>query len=294
MVKGKVDIIVLTESKLDHKFPDSSFRISGYNKPFRKDRNGGGILVFIRDNIPCKELQIIFFHEFEVLFIEVNLSHSKWLIVACYHTPSQNDDLFFRKLSNQIDFYSKTYDNFFITGDLNCQEREPILSEFLNMHSAKNTVKEETCFKSVENPSCIDLFLTNKPSLFFNTSTINTGLSDYHKMVATVLRKTFQRAQPKVVSYRDYKNFDNELFKSSLKNALDEINRPDYIKFEEGFLETLNKHAPVKQKTIRGNHAPYMTKGLRKAIMRRSELETKYPKHRDIQSLREYKKQKNL
>ena len=62
LIKGKVDIIVITESKLDHAFPDSSFHISGYNKPFRKDRNrnGGGILVFIRDDISCKELQIIF------------------------------------------------------------------------------------------------------------------------------------------------------------------------------------------------------------------------------------------
>ena len=65
LVKGKIDIIDITESKLDHTFPDSSFRVSGYNKPFRKDRNrnGGGILVFIRDDIPCKELQIIFFNE---------------------------------------------------------------------------------------------------------------------------------------------------------------------------------------------------------------------------------------
>ena len=156
------------------------------------------------------------------------------------------------------------------------------------MHSVKNIVKEESFFKSIENPSCIDLFLTNKPNLFFNTSTINTGLSDYHKMVVTVLRKTFQRAQPKVVSYRDCKNFDNELFKYSLQNALNEINKLDYIKFEEVFLETLNKHAPVKQKTIKDNHAPYMTKGLRKAIMRRSELET------NIQSLRQYKKQTNF
>ena len=116
------------------------------------------------------------------------------------------------------------------------------------MHSAKNIVKEETCFQSIENPSCIDLFLTNKSNLFFSTSTINTGLSDCYKMVVTVLRLTFQRAQPKEVSYRDYKNFDNELFKSSLQNALNEISRLDYIKFEEVFLETLNKHAPVKQK----------------------------------------------
>ena len=144
------------------------------------------------------------------------------------------------------------------------------------MHSAKNIVKEETCFKSIENPSCIDLLLTNKPNLFFNTSTINTGLSDCHKMVVTVQRKRFQRAQPKVVSYRDYKNFDNELFKSSLQNALNEISRPDYIKFEEVFLEKLNMDAPVKQKTIRGNRALYLTKGFRKAIVRRSELEIKY------------------
>ena len=115
LVKGKVDIIVINESKLDHTFPDSSFHISGYNKTFRKDRNrnGGGIFVFIRDDIPCKELQVNFFNEFEVLFVEINLSHTKWLFAACCHPPSKKDDLFFRKLSNQIDFYSKTYDNFF-------------------------------------------------------------------------------------------------------------------------------------------------------------------------------------
>ena len=235
-----------------------------------------------------------FLNEFEVLFVEINLGYSKWLFVACYHIPSQNDDLFFSKLSNQIDFYLKTYDNFFIAGDFNCQETEPILSEFLNMHSAENIVKDETCFKSIENPCCIDLFLTNTSNLFFNTNTINAGLSDCHKMAVTVLRKTLQPAQPKVVSYRDYQNFDNELFKSSLQNALNEISRTDYIKFEEVFLEMLNRHAPVKQKTIRGNHAPCMTKGLRKAIMRRSELETKYHKHQDIQSLRQYKKQKKF
>ena len=66
LVKGKVDIIVITESKLDHTFPDSSFGISGHNKTFKKDRNrnGGGMLGFIRDDLPCKELQINFFNEF--------------------------------------------------------------------------------------------------------------------------------------------------------------------------------------------------------------------------------------
>ena len=57
--QGKADILVLTETKLDNFFPTNRFLIEGYLKPFRLDRNwnGGGLLVYIRENIPCKELK---------------------------------------------------------------------------------------------------------------------------------------------------------------------------------------------------------------------------------------------
>ena len=59
MVQDKIDILVVTESKLDDTFPDSQFHIPGYKVPFRKDRNelGGGIIVFARDDIPCKKVR---------------------------------------------------------------------------------------------------------------------------------------------------------------------------------------------------------------------------------------------
>ena len=41
-----------------------------------------------------------------------------------------------------------------------------------------------------------------------------------------------------------------------------------YETFEEEFLKVLNKHAPLKKKFIRANHVLYMTKILRKAIMK--------------------------
>ena len=46
------------------------------------------------------------------------------------------------------------------------------------------------------------------------------------------------------------------------------------------YLEVLDNHAPIKNKTICANHVPYMSKALRKAIMRRSNLENKYHKNR--------------
>lgn len=67
----------------------------------------------------------------------------------------------------------------------------------------------------------------------------------------------------------------------------------DYSTFENVFLTVLNKHAPTKKKTFRANHKPYMTKTLRKAIMRRSALENKYFKSRTAVTKKCYQKQKN-
>ena len=49
----------------------------------------------------------------------------------------------------------------------------------------------------------------------------------------------------------------------------------------------------MKQKILRANDKPYMTKTLRKAIMRRSTLKTKYLKTKTDENLKIFKKQKN-
>ena len=55
----------------------------------------------------------------------------------------------------------------------------------------------------------------------------------------------------------------------------------------------LDKHAPLKRKTIRANHAPYMTKDLKKAIMKRTHLANKYQKTKSETDYRNFRKQKN-
>ena len=67
-----------------------------------------------------------------------------------------------------------------------------------------------------------------------------------------------------------------------------------YEKFEEEFLKVLNKHAPLKKKFIRANHAPYMTKNLRKAIMKCSQLENKYISNSAVKNMNKYKKHENF
>ena len=104
---------------------------------------------------------------------------------------------------------------------------------------------------------------------------------------------TLVKSKPKELFYRDYNHFNHECFEKDLKCALSTFEKINYQEFDKTFIEILSKHAPVKKKLVRANQAPYKTKALRKAIMRRSELETKYFKLKTNDTLKAYKKQKN-
>ena len=180
-----------------------------------------------------------------------------------------------------------------LVGNFNAQESEPCLSQFLYEYNAKNTIKESSCFKNVLNPSCIYLFITNSPLSFQNTIAVINGLSDFHKMVTTVMKMSFKKHSSIERHYRDYKYFDRTKFKNNLNEKLSE-GISNYESFETTFTEVLKKHAPLKKKLFRANHAPYITKTLRKTIMRRSQLETKYLKSKTQTDFKLYKKYKNF
>ena len=70
-------------------------------------------------------------------------------------------------------------------------------------------------------------------------------------------------------------------------------NSSGYYKFENIFLSTLENHAPMKKKVLRGNQVQYMSKALRKAIMKRTQLRSKYYKTNNIIDLNNFKIQRN-
>ena len=109
-----------------------------------------------------------------------------------------------------------------LAGDFNAEESEPCTWQFLFEMNAKNIVKEPTCFKSLSNPSCIDLIITNSFSNFQKLKAISTGLSDFHKMFVSILKHTFHRSAAEELVYRNYKNFDRVIFKRKLEDELNQ------------------------------------------------------------------------
>ena len=199
-------------------------------------------------------------------------------------------------MNKGLDVYLKHYDNLLILGDLNSDLKDGCLNAFSNVNNLKSLNKEPTCFKNPNNPSCIDLFLTNRSKYFQNTSTIETGISDFHKLVVTVLKMFYKKQKPKIIQCRDYRTFNEQLFRIELDKELAKIdlNNAELAEFHNEFLSVLNKHAPIKYKYIRANNSSYMTKSLRKEIMLRSRLRNKFLKTKTEESKQLYNKQRNL
>ena len=85
---------------------------------------------------------------------------------------------------------------------------------------------------------------------------IETGLSDHHKMVLTVLKSYCKKIEPIITAHRDYKPFDDHFFRRELIYYLDS--------------GRLRVHASLRKKSLRGNNTPFINKILSKAFMLRS------------------------
>ena len=201
---NNVDVLLVSETKLDDFYPTVQFLLDGFSKPYRLDRcsNGGGL----PDNV-------------EFLFIEINIRNKKWLLCCSYNLHKNNMSNHTSQLSKGLDNYISNYDILYL-GNLNSQPSENCVTDFCNVYNLSNLVKEPSCYKNPDNPSCMDLFLKNRPKCFQSVMTMETGISDFHIMVITVLKIFYKKEKPKIIHYRNHKTFSANLFKEELNNEL--------------------------------------------------------------------------
>ena len=151
----------------------STISFEGYATPFRLDRNanGGGILLYVSEDIPSTLLNSDLLIEG---FFETQLLCSSY-------KPKKN------LIANHLNFIGRNLDwqlgqhEKFITNDAT-------MKNFCHINRCKNMVKDKTCFKNFINPTCIDLIITNWPKSFQEAEVIKSGLSDFHKMSLSVMK----------------------------------------------------------------------------------------------------------
>ena len=171
ILHNNLEILVISETKIDSSFPTVQFQIEGYIT-YRLDRNanGEGILLYSREDRPSTLLNSDM--SIERFSIEINIRKKKWFLVCTYNPNNSLISNHLKEIGQNLDNYSSKYDNFIILGDLNSEPTESSIRNFCEICSCKNLIRDNTCFKYPSKPSCIDLIITSRPKSFQSYVTV--------------------------------------------------------------------------------------------------------------------------
>ena len=90
-IKCNIDVLLVSETKIDDSFPTGNFLIDGFSTPYILDRNsnGGGLMLFVKEDIPPNIVEAEA-KQIEGFYIELNLLNDKWLL-NCSYDPHKNN-----------------------------------------------------------------------------------------------------------------------------------------------------------------------------------------------------------
>ena len=113
-----VEILLISETKVDESFPNSQFKIRAFSNPHRVDRNEkrGRIMLLFREDLPAKVLSVDKGHE--SCYVELILKKTKWLINYSYNANKNNISSHLESLSRNLDLYTSKFENILVIGDL--------------------------------------------------------------------------------------------------------------------------------------------------------------------------------
>ena len=160
---------------------------------------GGGLIQYSRIGIICNRLPNFEVPPLELLCSELVVAKKKWIIYSIYPPPpNASIETFFSDMPTSLNRALDRYDNIIVMGDINIDTHNKTdpsfdkLASFCDVFGLSNLVKSKTCFTK-NHSSSIDVILTNRPRSFQKTSVFETGLSDYHGLVATTMKSALPR-----------------------------------------------------------------------------------------------------
>ena len=194
-------------TKIDDSFPVGQFLIERFCTPYRLGRNSkdGSISLYVREDTPSN-LVTVDMNPIESFYVKLNFRNNKWWISCSYNPHKSLIGNHLDAVSKTLDVHSSTYDKIILLVDFNTEQH---MKSFCNNYSLKSLIRQPTCYKNSQKPTCIDLKLTNMPQSFQSTCVIETGLPDFHLITLTAMQKKLKN-----------NNFSNEYYRKCLFNEL--------------------------------------------------------------------------
>ena len=166
-------------------------------------------------------------------------------MLCLYRPPSQSQTYFFDEIEKSLDSLSSKFENFVLLGDLNCEINDNTQNDFMDGYNLTNLVKDPTCYKSSK-PRSIDSILKNRKHSCKNTSTFETGLSDFQKMILTVLKGCYLKRGARIIECRDYKKYSTLDFRPNNTNTVNRLSsKMNFDSMNTELIKVLDQHVPI-------------------------------------------------
>ena len=265
-----IDIIGLSETRLDETISDSEVSINGYNI-FRNDRdvNGGGVAIYVKASLPEPTVKIKN-ENLELISLEIAPQHAKPFLVVCWYRPPTADDAF-ENLREVLKNLDRDGNEIILVGDTNCDlksnqssnanklkaiyseyQLEQLIKSYTRVAVTTNERNEQNISKTL-----IDHFSTTSPKYILKADVLELGMVDHYLVygIRKVNAWRVKNKKPKVLETRCMSNYDRALFRNDLQQIdwetilSSHADNPDNMAttFQEIFESVLDIHAPLKK-----------------------------------------------
>lgn len=238
----------------------------------------------------------------EVIWFEIRPKCSKGILIASVYRPpdsSKHLDKDFNELFNSMltKAMSESKETILL-GDMNANFLDnKDLKLIFNVHGLKQMIRQPTRItESTE--SLIDIILTNKPENLVQSEVIPTSIGD-HEMIGCARKLNSNHYNVRLISCRDYKNYNPELLKSDLGKInwmpfYNESNVNDaWLLLKSTLTNLYNRHAPIIKKNVRGKPAPWLNEDIKSIMNERDQLLRKSRRTKSNADSLAYKRKRN-
>lgn len=305
---GDRDVILVTETWLKPNIPNSVLEIENFREPFRNDRAGdkvgGGVMIYVRDTIPCKRRRDLEMVTVECLWVEITVQKTK-ILFGLFYRPLDSSDHVWDHISQSVENAINTgIEKIVVLGDFNNNLLSPGTSKLKNIISQNGlyqVVSDHTFFCET-NPSLLDpLIVNNKDFLMYHEvgENILEATVRYHCPIHGILNvkkpknKIFKRRvwlfdRGNYEQYREdlgNVNWDQLINVPDINDAVSNVNRE--------ILKSAESNIPNKLIVVRPHDPPWITSLIKKKIRKRKRLRRKAKKSNTPEAWTNFRRARN-
>ena len=267
--QNQIQILGLSETKLNDFHPGPFFEINGYQKPLRRDRGenaGGGLMIYVKNGVCCKRRPDLENGRLECIWLEVKPVKSKPFLVGHIYRPPNSGVIWNELFEDCLENVLKEEKELYILGDINRDllnnQINKAWSDYIEPFGLTQLVSEATRVTS-HSRTLIDHIYSNCPENVNSLDVPKIGLSDHFPVFFTrKLHVHPTKCNHFTISYRSFKDFDETKFFADLQavpwDVIQLFDHTDDIleAWTDLFLEVVDKNVPLKQHRVKRKNQP--------------------------------------